>query len=48
MECPNGHVVQRIKDGGSFTGYAGGRSSWTELECGCIDLDETNDINAAY
>lgn len=46
-ECPK-HGQQRISDSGSFIGFAGGRSYYVTLACGCTDLDETNDINAAY
>jgi hypothetical protein len=45
---PGVHGMQEIVDGGSFTGFAGGRCYYTELACGCIDMDETNDVNAAY
>ncbi len=46
--CPNDHGMQEIHEVGSFTGFAGGRSYFCVLACGCTDLDETNDLNAAY
>jgi hypothetical protein len=44
---PDEHGVQEIVDGGSFTGFAGGSCYWTELACGCYDMDESDDIRAA-
>jgi hypothetical protein len=47
--CPRGeHGLQEVINQGSFVGHAGGRSYFVELACGCTDMDETNDVNAAY
>jgi hypothetical protein len=48
IECPRGHGLQRIVKCDSGGGFAGGRIYWTILECGCVDLDESDDIRAAY
>jgi hypothetical protein len=41
------HGWREVVDNGTFTGYAGGRSSWIELSCGCSQLDESEDVRAA-
>jgi hypothetical protein len=46
-ECPNGHGYQKIKESGSFTGFAGGTSYFAELECGDMLMDESDDLAAA-
>ncbi|HWI69474.1 MAG TPA: hypothetical protein VNS88_14060 [Nitrospiraceae bacterium] len=42
------HGWQIVSNGGSGGGFAGGRIYWTELACGCVDMDESDDIRAAY
>jgi hypothetical protein len=46
-ECQRGHGWQHVTGGGSFTGFAGGTSYWTGLECGCTLMDESGDVAAA-
>ena len=46
-ECAR-HGEQEVTGGGSFTGYAGGRSYWLELACGCTQMDESGDVAAAF
>lgn len=48
--CPMGrnHGWQLIIKQGSGGGFAGGRIYWAELACGCVDMDESDDIRAAY
>jgi hypothetical protein len=48
MEYCAKHGEQEVIEEGSFTGYAGGRSWWAKLACGCMAVDESNDIAAAY
>lgn len=46
--CPQGrHGEQEIADMGSGSGFAGGQIYWTVYACGCVDMDESNDIAAA-
>lgn len=47
MWCEN-HGWQIMTDHGSRGGFAGGRIYWAELACGCVDMDESDDIRAAY
>ena len=47
--CPRGkHGEQEVVEFGSGTGFAGGAIYWTTYACGCVDMDESNDIRAAY
>jgi hypothetical protein len=45
--CPE-HGCVTVVDEVSFTGFAGGTSTWAVYSCGCTDLDESADIEAAY
>jgi hypothetical protein len=41
------HGYQHVDDAGSGSGFAGGRVYWTDLACGCTQVDETGDVAAA-
>lgn len=47
MWC-NAHGWQLVVKSGSGSGFAGGRIYWAELACGSVDMDESDDIRAAY
>jgi hypothetical protein len=42
------HGYVTVVDQDSFSGHAGGRCYVTTLSCGCVDLDESADVAAAY
>lgn len=42
------HGWQIIEGQGSGGGFAGGTIYWATLACGCVDMDESYDIRAAY
>lgn len=42
------HGWQLVVDQGSGRGFAGGAIYWEQLYCGCVDMDESDDIRAAY
>ncbi len=42
------HGWQLIEESGSGVGFAGGRVHYTLLVCGCMDMDESDDIRASY
>jgi hypothetical protein len=44
---PQEHGMQEITETGSFGGYAGGQCYYAVLACGCVDMDESNDVLAA-
>jgi hypothetical protein len=44
--CPKHGPTTVVRKFG-YTGYAGGRCYGVELACGCTDVDESGDINAA-
>lgn len=46
-ECVK-HGWQLVTDHGVSTGFAGGRVYWANLACGCSDIDESDDVRAAY
>jgi hypothetical protein len=48
--CPmnRDHGWQLVVDHGSGRGFAGGNIYWANLACGCFDMDESDDIRAAY
>jgi hypothetical protein len=48
MFCHNNHGWQLVVDHGSARGFAGGNIYWAQLYCGCVDMDESDDIRAAY
>ena len=50
MYCPLGrdHGWQLVIDQGSGHGFAGGTIYWAQLYCGDFDVDESDDIRAAY
>jgi hypothetical protein len=35
-------------EAGSGKGFAGGNVYWTNYACGCMDMDESDDVRAAY
>lgn len=41
------HGWQLVTTSGSGPGYAGGRVYWATLACGCTDMDESGDVEAA-
>jgi hypothetical protein len=41
------HGWQLVLDAGSGSGFAGGRIWWATLACGCTDMDESGDVEAA-
>lgn len=45
--CPRCKGEQEIVAAGSGSGFAGGHVYWTELACGHVDMDESDDIRAA-
>jgi hypothetical protein len=46
--CPNGrHGEQEFASMGSGSGFAGGTIYWTVFACGCTEMDESDDIEAA-
>jgi len=51
IEPPQGdctrHGWQLVTDAGSGSGFAGGRIWWVTLACGCTDMDESGDVEAA-
>jgi len=51
VEPPQGdcrlHGWQLVLSEGSGSGFAGGRIYWAELACGCTDMDEHGDLEAA-
>jgi hypothetical protein len=42
------HGPQEVVDSDSYTGFAGGSCYWYRLACGCQQVDESDDIRAAY
>ena len=48
--CPmnHDHGWQLVVESGSGRGFAGGTIYWEQLYCGCVDMDESDDIRAAY
>ena len=48
--CPmnSDHGWQLVVDSGSGSGFAGGTIYWAQLYCGHVDMDESDDISAAY
>jgi hypothetical protein len=48
VTCPRCRGEQEITDSGSGTGFAGGSIYWTNLACGHVDMDESDDVRAAY
>lgn len=41
------HGYVAVSDSGSTSGFAGGTVNWAQLACGCFDMDETGDMEAA-
>lgn len=41
------HGWQLVTTAGSGPGFAGGRVYWASLACGCTDMDESGDAEAA-
>lgn len=48
LPCHNGHGEQEIVSQGSGSGFAGGTIYWVNLACGCVDMDESDDMRAAF
>lgn len=46
LDCTR-HGLQAVVDVSSFTGFAGGTSYVYTLGCGCLTLDESDDLAAA-
>jgi hypothetical protein len=46
--CGTHNSWQLLRDCGSGRGFAGGTIYWATLACGCTDMDESDDIRAAY
>jgi hypothetical protein len=44
--CPT-HGRTHVTDVSRFTGFAGGNSYTATLACGCTELDESGDVEAA-
>ena len=42
------HNSWQLADFGFSKGFAGGNIYWSSLACGCFDMDESDDIRAAY
>jgi hypothetical protein len=42
------HGWQQITSRDVSQGFAGGRIYWADLTCGCQNIDESDDIRAAY
>jgi hypothetical protein len=48
LPCQRGHGEQEIASQGLGSGFAGGTIYWIVLACGCTNMDESDDIRAAF